>query len=204
MMEFPFDARGCCPACGDREADGLLCDACADMVRADPRTPAPSYQNADEYIAAEEQKVIESLWSSRNVVNGADLDFLADLKIVYGGCCGLELNAHPKIERTCADCGKPADSSGYCETFRKYMKCELKVWSDSKFLTDCGIAVEPARGRVYIKIEMQGESVRKARRRHAVRKRKPLMGERRASGCGELDLGELFTSPANSGDGDLS
>src|SRR5271154_7109636 len=38
QMDFPFDASGCCPACGDITDDSLLCDACAEMVRNDPRT----------------------------------------------------------------------------------------------------------------------------------------------------------------------
>ena len=100
MTDFPFDASGCCPACGDTtDSDSLLCDGCMEMVRNDPRTPARPCRNAEEFIAREEQKHIELMWSGRNVVTGADLDFLADLKIVYGGCCGLELNAEPRIER---------------------------------------------------------------------------------------------------------
>jgi len=38
---------------------------------------------------------------------------------------------------------------------------------------------------------MQGATVRKARELHAMRTRKPLMGERRATACGEIDLGEI-------------
>jgi len=38
MTDFPFDASGCCPACGDPEEDGVLCAVCCDMVRHDPRT----------------------------------------------------------------------------------------------------------------------------------------------------------------------
>ena len=63
---------------------------------------------------------------------------------------------------------------------------------DRQFLSDCGIAGDaPARGVVTVEIVMQGESVRKASEMHALRKRKPLMGERRATGCGEIDLGEI-------------
>jgi hypothetical protein len=62
---------------------------------------------------------------------------------------------------------------------------------DRKFLQACGIAVEPARGVVTLEIVMQGATVRKARELHAMRNRKPLMGERRATGCGEIDLGEI-------------
>ena len=67
---------------------------------------------------------------------------------------------------------------------------------DRKFLGDCGIALPDAprvsSSRVSIEIVMQGTAVRKARELHAVRKRKPLMGERRATGCGELYLGEIL------------
>jgi hypothetical protein len=38
MTDFPFDASGCCPACGDLEEDGVLCEACCEIVRNDPRT----------------------------------------------------------------------------------------------------------------------------------------------------------------------
>jgi hypothetical protein len=83
--------------------------------------------------------------------------------------------------------------------------CDERVWHrmclasereqfDRKFLNDCGILTEPPRvssSRVRVEIVMQGESVRKARELHALRNRKPLMGERHATGCGELDLGEI-------------
>lgn len=64
---------------------------------------------------------------------------------------------------------------------------------DAKFLSACGIAIDlPARGVVYTEIVMSGESVRKAREMHAVRKRKPLMSdERRGHGAGEVNLGEI-------------
>ena len=48
-----------------------------------------------------------------------------------------------------------------------------------------------ARGAVYLEIEMRGTTVREARELHAKRNRKPLLGERRATSCGELDLGEI-------------
>lgn len=54
--------------------------------------------NAEEFIAREEQKVIENLWSARNAVTVDDLEFLAELKVEYGDCCGLETNA-PLTER---------------------------------------------------------------------------------------------------------
>jgi hypothetical protein len=66
---------------------------------------------------------------------------------------------------------------------------------DRKFLSDCGILTEPPRvssSRVHVEIVMSGASVRKARELHAIRKRKPLMGERHATGCGEIDLGEIL------------
>jgi hypothetical protein len=94
-MDFPFNASGCCPACGDTTDDSLLCDACADMVRTDPRTFQAS--GAEAFIAREEQKVIENLCSARNAVTIDDLDFLAELKVEYGDCCGLESNCPPDI-----------------------------------------------------------------------------------------------------------
>jgi hypothetical protein len=94
QMDFPFDASGCCPACGDTtDSESLLCDGCADMVRNDPRTPARPCQNAEEFIACEEQKVIENLWSSRNVFTIVDREWFDEMKIAYGEPCGLELNA---------------------------------------------------------------------------------------------------------------
>jgi hypothetical protein len=194
-MNFSFDASGCCPACGDTtDADSLLCDVCADMVRNDPRTPARPCQNAEEFIAREEHKVIEHFWSARNAITVDDREFLAELKVEYGDCCGLESNCPPeiRIERACIYCGKPADSLGYCENMRRFMECEPRISTgDRAFLQSCGIA-DFARGTVHIKIEMQGEIVRKARRRHALRKRKPLKGERRrGSGCGHYKLGEF-------------
>jgi hypothetical protein len=41
VNEFPFDTHECCPACGERDEDGVLCEACCDMVRNDPRTFPP-------------------------------------------------------------------------------------------------------------------------------------------------------------------
>jgi len=93
QMDFPFDASGRCPACGDTtDSDSLLCDGCADMVRNDPRTPALPYQNAEEFIAREEARHIELLWSSRNAFTVADSEWLAELKVEYGDPCGLESN----------------------------------------------------------------------------------------------------------------
>ena len=50
---------------------------------------------------------------------------------------------------------------------------------DTAFLKSCGIAVADAPARVTVEIVMQGAVVRKVRERHAMRKRKPLMGERK-------------------------
>jgi hypothetical protein len=195
MTDFPFDASGCCPACGDTtDSESLLCDDCTEMVRNDPRTPAQPSQSdgAEAFIAREEQKHIELMWSGRNVVTGADLDFLASLKIVYGGCCGLELNAEPRIERACIYCGERADNLGYCENMRRLMECnpstpEGRLRDDREFLAACGIAGDtgPACGVVYIEIEMGREFVlkyKKNRNRKAVQRRResssrPKMGE---------------------------
>ena len=49
----------------------------------------------------------------------------------------------------------------------------------------------PSRGVVTVEIVMLGASVRKARELHAARRRKPLLGERRASESGEIYLGEI-------------
>jgi hypothetical protein len=62
---------------------------------------------------------------------------------------------------------------------------------DRKFLESCGIAVDAERGTVSVEIVMSGAVVRHARELHAMRNRKPLMGERRATGCGEVDLGAI-------------
>jgi hypothetical protein len=64
---------------------------------------------------------------------------------------------------------------------------------DAKLCAAMGIAplYELPPTPVTLEIVMQGESVRKARELHAARKCKPLMGERLATGCGEIDLGEL-------------
>jgi hypothetical protein len=190
--------------------------------------------NAEEFIASQEQKVVENLWSARNAFTIDDREFLADLKVEYGDCCGLESNCplEIRIERTCEACGEPADPQGWCAGMREFMQCKphflsgnpcvygcgeischytlyvcdnqrktgrcgsaTRAEADRAFLNSCGIAVEDtprvSRGTVYAEIVMQGEVVRKARELHARRKRKPLMGERRASGCGEINLGDL-------------
>lgn len=70
---------------------------------------------------------------------------------------------------------------------------EAAMLFDREFMADLKIAEPPnvTSGRVTFEIVMKGESVRKARELHAIRKRKPLMGERPATGCGEIDLGEI-------------
>jgi hypothetical protein len=82
--------------------------------------------------------------------------------------------------------------------------CDARIWTrvcsteereayDRAFLSACGIAplYDLPPSRVTLEIVMQGTSVRKARELHAMRNRKSLMGERRATGCGEIDLGEI-------------
>src|SRR5271154_7184669 len=91
--------------------------------RRSARWPCGARMNSEEYIASEEQKHIDMLWSARNVVTGGDLDWLADLKIIYGGCCGLETNCAPEW-RICMSCGQPADNFGYCSDMREFMECD--------------------------------------------------------------------------------
>jgi hypothetical protein len=112
----------------------------------------------------------------------------------------------PSIGHPCIYCGTMSGhyTAYVCESQRKTMLCfplsaEDKTWSDMAFLQSMGVAVAdlPQRGTVVkrsavtVEIAMQGDSVRKARKRHALRKRKPLMGERRGRGCGHYDLGEF-------------
>jgi hypothetical protein len=96
QMDFPFDASGCCPACGDTTDDAVLCDGCADMVRDEPRTyrtSARPCQSADEFIAREEARHIELLWFSRNAFTVGDSEWLDEMKVEYGDPCGLESNS---------------------------------------------------------------------------------------------------------------
>jgi hypothetical protein len=95
--------------------------------------------NAEEFIAAEERKVIENLWSGRNAFTIHDTDWLADLKVSYGDACGLESNCPLDAQHFCLGCGWPADKSGYCPSRRLYGECEPKSWDDVKFLRECGI-----------------------------------------------------------------
>jgi hypothetical protein len=151
--------------------------------------------NAEEYIAREEQKVIENLWSARNALTVDDMEFLAELKVEYGDCCGLESNCSPaiRVERPgnpCIGCGKM--SSHYtlyvCDNQCRYMECDPYIFpGDRAFLQSCGIAVEPTRGTVYIEIVMKGESVRKRRKYLASRRRRGDVTRE----CGHYDLGEF-------------
>lgn len=94
----------------------------------------------------------------------------------------------------------------YCSRPTKHYTvfiCDARIWhrvcsasererDDAAFLKACGIAplYELPPSRVTVEIVMQGAVVRKARELHAMRNRK-LMGEHRATSCGELDLGDL-------------
>ena len=76
-----------------------------------------------------------------------------------------------------------------CDERIRYGSClaSEREGYDAAFLKACGITVadEPvaACGVITVEIVMQGESVRKAREMHAMRKRKPLLGERHAHGA---------------------
>jgi hypothetical protein len=98
-------------------------------------------------------------------------------------------------------CGKPTGHHNYAvcwehtaEPFREHRAAvEHADRYDREFMASIGIAEPPrvSSSRVRVEIVMQGESVRKARELHALRKRKSLMGERHATGCGEVYLGDL-------------
>jgi hypothetical protein len=64
---------------------------------------------------------------------------------------------------------------------------------DREFMAMLKICDPPptSSSRVTVEIVMSGESVRKAREMHTMRNRKLLMGERRVTGCGQLDLGDI-------------
>lgn len=57
---------------------------------------------ADEFIAREEQKHIELMWSGRNVFRAADREWLQELGVEYGEPCGLELNCSYEIAERAA------------------------------------------------------------------------------------------------------
>jgi len=98
-------------------------------------------------------------------------------------------------------CRKPTNFHEYAvcwahtpEPFRALRdKREAAQLFDKEFIRDLRIC-DPSpisSSRVTVEIVMSGESVRRAREQHSARHRKPLMGERRATGCGEIDLGEI-------------
>jgi hypothetical protein len=99
------------------------------------------------------------------------------------------------------DCRKPTGHRNYAvcwkhtaEPFRELrVATEHAERFDREFMADMKICDPPpvSSSRVSIEIVMSGAVVRKAREIHAIRKRKPVMGERRATGCGELYLGEI-------------
>jgi hypothetical protein len=98
-------------------------------------------------------------------------------------------------------CGKPTGHHNYAvcwehtaEPFREHRAAvEHADRYDREFMAALRIAEPPSvsSSRVSVEIVMQGATVRKARELHAMRNRQPLIGERRASGCGELYLGEI-------------
>jgi hypothetical protein len=98
-------------------------------------------------------------------------------------------------------CGKPTGHHNYAvcwehtsEAFRENRAAvEQRDLFDREFMVALKICDPPSvsSSRVRIEIVMSGAAVRKARELHAVRNRRPLLGERRATGCGELNLGEI-------------
>ena len=98
-------------------------------------------------------------------------------------------------------CRKPTGHHNYAvcwehtsEVFREHRAAvEHADRYDREFMASMGIAEPPrlSSSRARIEIVMQGAVVRKARELHATRNRKALMGERHASGCGEIYLGDL-------------
>jgi hypothetical protein len=98
-------------------------------------------------------------------------------------------------------CGKPTGHHNYAVCWEHTPDCfrelraevEHAAQFDKDFMASMGICEPPrlSSSRVSVEVVMQGEAVRKTRELHAARKRKPLMGESRAAGCGEIDLGEL-------------
>ena len=100
------------------------------------------------------------------------------------------------------DCRKPTGHRNYAvcwehtaEPFREHrVATEHAERYDSEFMADMKICDPPrvSSNRIHVEIVMQGATVRKAREMHALRSRKPLMGEeRRGHGTGEIDLGEI-------------
>ena len=100
------------------------------------------------------------------------------------------------------DCRRPTGHHNYAvcwehtsEPFRAHrVETEQRDLFDREFMTALKICDLPSvsSSRVSIEIVMQGAVVRKARELHALRKRKLLVGERRASECGDFYLGEIL------------
>lgn len=106
-------------------------------------------------------------------------------------------NAPGKYLCNFGDCRKPTGHHNYAvcwehtsEAFRENrVAVEQRDLFDREFMADLKICDPPpvSSSRVKIVIEMQGEVVRKARRKHALRKRR---GDVRRE-CGHYDLGEF-------------
>jgi hypothetical protein len=98
-------------------------------------------------------------------------------------------------------CRRPTGHHNYAvcwehtsEAFRENRAAvEQRDLFDREFMAALKICNPPSvsSSRVHVEIVMSGATVRKARELHAIRKRKPMMGEGRADGCGELYLGEI-------------
>jgi hypothetical protein len=166
-MDFPFNTDGRCPACGDAEEDSVLCDACSDMVRNDPRTgksPSPTTEQLMEAAT----RTVEKLSPEEKA------KLRQDLNRDYGS-------------NPCVDCGQPSSHHTLyiCENQREFRCCDVGKF-DREFLTACGVAVDvgPARGVVYVKVAMQGEIVRKRRKYVASKRYRPKPRRR-------YDLGEF-------------
>jgi NMD protein affecting ribosome stability and mRNA decay len=91
MTDFPFDASGRCPACGDlTDEDSLLCDDCMEMVRNDPRTGQPNRvvertcescgQPADSFGWCEGMRLYMDCFYAKRVMS--DREFLTACGIV--------------------------------------------------------------------------------------------------------------------------
>jgi hypothetical protein len=99
-------------------------------------------------------------------------------------------------------CRKPTGHHNYAvcwehtsEVFRESRaQVEHAFRFDKEFMASLKICDPPrlSSSRARIEVVMSGAAVRKARELHAVRNRKPLMGdERRGHTAGEIDLGEI-------------
>ncbi len=110
----------------------------------------------------------------------------------------IEDPAHPgKYLCNYGDCRRPTGHHNYAvcwehtsEVFREHrVETEQRDLFDREFMTALKICDPPpvSSSRVRIVIEMQGEVVRKARRKHALRKRRGDV----TRPCGHYDLGEF-------------